>query len=94
MTTQPGERFLPHLLERKQNYFSSVMPYTSETWRAKEEDVIRLERNGARIGRWMCSARPEERISAEELSSTLKLISMRECLQDKTLKWFGHIEKE
>ena len=70
------------------------MPYTSEIWRAKEEDVIRLERNGARIGRWMCSARPEERISAEELSSTLKLISMREGLQDKTLKWFGHIEKE
>ena len=76
------------------NYFSSVIPYTSEIWRAKEEDVIRLERNGARICRWMCNARPEERISAEELSSTLKLISMREGLQDKTLKWFGHIEKE
>ena len=30
----------------------------------------------------------------EELTSTLKLISMREGLQDKTLKWFGHIEKE
>lgn len=56
--------------------------------------MIRLERNGARISIWMYNARPEERISAEELSSTLKLISMREGLQDKTLKWFGHIEKE
>lgn len=56
--------------------------------------MIRLERNGARISIWMYNARPEERISAEELSSRLKSISMREGLQDKTLKWFGHIEKE
>ena len=56
--------------------------------------MIRLEGNGARIGRWMCNSRPEERISAEELSSTLKIISMRKGLQGKTLKWFGHIEKE
>ena len=42
----------------------------------------------------MCNAMPDERISAEELSSRLKLISMRKGLQDKTLQWFGHIERE
>lgn len=52
--------------------------------------MIKLERNGARISIWMYNARPEERISAEELSSRLKSISMREGLQDKTLQWFGH----
>ena len=31
----------------------------------------------ARMFRWMCGVRPEDRITAEELSSRVKLISMR-----------------
>ena len=34
------------------------------------------------------SVRPEDRISAEELRTRLKLRSMREYLQDKGLQWF------
>lgn len=54
------------------------MLYGSETSTAKKEDLVRLERNSARIVRWMCNARSEKRISVEQLSSRLKLISMRE----------------
>ena len=36
--------------------------------------------------------RPEDRISAEELRTRLKLKSMRECLQNRRLQWFGHLE--
>ena len=32
----------------------SVMLYSSETWPVKEEDIKRLERNDARMIRWMC----------------------------------------
>ena len=39
--------------------------------------------------RWMCSARPEDRMSAEEL----KTKRMRESLQDKRLQCFGHLER-
>ena len=40
--------------------------------------MISVEKDEARIVRWICRVRPEEKISAEEL----KLNSMRECFQD------------
>ena len=43
--------------------------------------------------RRMCSIRPEERISAEELKTRLKIGSMRYCLLNRRLQWFGHIER-
>ena len=71
----------------------SIMSYGSETWPVKEEYEIRLERDGARMVRWMCSIRPERRISLRELKTRLKLNSTRECLQDRILQSFGHLEK-
>ena len=56
------------------------MLYGSDTWPVKKEDVIRLERNDARIVRWMCNVRPEDSISAEEPRTRLKLKSVRKCL--------------
>ena len=44
--------------------------------------------------RWMCNIRPEDRISAEERRTGLKLKSMRECLQHKKLKWFDHLVRK
>ena len=41
----------------------------------------------------MCNIRPEEKISAEKRRTRLELKSMRDCAQDRTLKWFGHSEK-
>ena len=58
----------------------SIMPYGSVDWAVEEEDVIRLERNDVMV-RWMYNVedKPEDRISAEELRTRLKLKSMREC---------------
>ena len=42
--------------------------------------MIWLERNDARI-------------FAEELRTRLKLKSMRQCLEDRRLQWFGHLER-
>ena len=36
----------------------SVMLYDSETWPVKEEDVIKLKRNDARMATWMYNVRP------------------------------------
>ena len=41
----------------------------------------------------MRNVRPEDRIAAEELRTWLNLKSMRECLQDRTLQLFGHLER-
>ena len=72
----------------------SIMLYECQTWPVKGEDVIRLESNDARIVRWIYNVKPEYRISAEELRSRPKLRSMRECLQDKRLPWFVHLETQ
>ena len=39
--------------------------------------MIRLEKNHAKIFRWICNVRPEDRILEEELRTRLKLKSMR-----------------
>ena len=54
--------------------------------------MIRLERNDARTVRWLCNVLSEDRISAEELRTRLKLKSMRECLQDRRLQWLCYLE--
>ena len=55
--------------------------------------MIRLERSDARIVKWMFSVRPEDRISAKELKTRLKLNDMMKCMQDGILQWFGHLER-
>ena len=70
-----------------------VMHYVSGTCPVKEEDVIRLERNDARITRSMCNITPQDMISAEELTIRQKLKSMREFLQDRRLQRFGHLKR-
>ena len=44
------------------------------------------------MNKWLCNVRPEDRISAEELRTRVKLKSMRECLQGRRLQWFCHLE--
>ena len=41
----------------------------------------------------MCNVRLDDKISAEELRTRLKLKSMSKCVQDRRLEWFGHLER-
>lgn len=41
----------------------------------------------------MCKIRSEDRIPAEKLMIRLKLNRLRECIQNKRLSWFGHLER-
>ena len=45
------------------------MPYEGEISPLKEEYVIRLERNDARMVRWMYNVRPEDRIQPSDLAT-------------------------
>jgi len=71
----------------------SVMLYGSETWPVKEEDVVRLERNDMRMIRWMCGVSLSDRHSSQALRARLGLASIRESLQSRRLRWFGHVER-
>ena len=68
------------------------MLYGSEAWSVKVEDVTRLQKNDARMVRWVCNIRAEDKVSAEELRTRLTLKSTKECLPDRGLQWFGHLE--
>ena len=50
-----------------------VILYENETWKVEKEDVIWIEKNDTRMFRWMCNGRPEDKISKEELMTSLKL---------------------
>lgn len=63
------------------------------TFPVKKEDVIRLERNDSRMARWICTVRPQQRISTEELRASLKLNSLRECLRNRRLQLFSYLER-
>ena len=69
------------------------MLYTNETWSGIEEDVIRPERNDARMVRWMCSVKPEDKIFEDELRTRLKLKEYEGVLVFAGLYWFGHLER-
>ena len=70
----------------------SAMLHGSGKWPIKEVDVIRLDRNDNMV-RWMCNVRAEDRIPAEEITTRLKLKGTRDCLQDRRLQQFGHLER-
>ena len=71
----------------------SVVLYGSETWAVKEEDLTRLERNDMRMVRWMCGVTLKDRKSSEELRDRLGLANIRDCVQSRRLRWFGHVER-
>ena len=60
--------------------------YESQVWPVKEEDMVKLERNAAKMVRWIINVGSENRISEEELRTRLKLKSIKECLQDRSLQ--------
>ena len=67
----------------------SVMLYGSDIWPVKEED----ERNYARMVTWRCNITHEDRISAEEFRTRLKMKNRMEYLQDRRQQWLGHLER-
>ena len=54
-------------------YVYPAVLYVGKIWPNKEVDLIRLDRSDARIVRWMCNVRPEDKVSAEEPRNRLLL---------------------
>ena len=69
----------------------SVVLYGSDNSPVQGEDVNRLQRKDSRMVWWMWNVKSQDRNSAEELRTRLKLKIMRKCLQDRQPQWFGHL---
>ena len=54
---------------------------------------MRLVRNDARMVKWMSNVTSTDKSSAEQLRTRRKLNSTKQCLQDRGLQWFGHLER-
>ena len=70
----------------------SALLKVGETWPITE-DVIRLERNDAKMVRWLYNFRTENRISAEEIKNSLQLNNKGYCLVNKRLSQFGQPDR-
>ena len=64
---------------------STVILCGSEIWPVKEVNIIGLKRNDSRI-------RAEDD-TAVALRNRLQLSTVRECLQNRRLLWFGRLER-
>ena len=76
-----------------EEFFRSVVLYGSEVWAVKEDNLVRLERNDMTMIRWICRVRPRDRLSSDKLRGHLGLDSIRNAVQKRRLKWFGHVER-
>lgn len=52
------------------------MLYRSESWAVQEHGIIRLERNDARMVRWLCNVNSEDRIDVVEHKNRMQMNNM------------------
>ena len=73
----------------------NVMIYGGETWPVKADDIQRLHRNEMAMIRWMCgtSLKQKDCPPCDTLRSKLGVKPIQDVLQQRRLRWFGHIER-
>lgn len=75
----------------------NVVPKRWSVWKdncpVKDEYVIRLERDDARMILWMVNVRSKDRSFREKLGTTPNVNSMKGCSQGRRLYWFYNLER-
>jgi len=67
------------------------MLHGSETWPARKENEVALQRAEMRMVRWMCGVKLQDRVPSKELRETLGLDDIISVLQQNRLQWYGHV---
>jgi len=67
------------------------MLHGSETWPVRKENEVALQRAEMRMVRWMCNVKVEDRVPSEELRERLGIDDIILTLQQKRLRWYGHV---
>jgi len=70
------------------------MLHGSETWPARKENEVALQRAEMRMFRWMCSIKLQDRVPSKELRERLGLDDMISVLQRNRLQWYMHVQQE
>jgi len=67
------------------------MLHRSETWPVRKENVVALQRAEMRMVRWMDGIQLKDRFSCRELGERLGIDDIALILQQKRLRWYGHL---
>ena len=82
------------LIRRGRLYSSCVrssMLHGSETWPARKENEVALQRADMRMVRWMCNVKVKDRVPSKELRERLGIDDIILILQQNRLRWYGHV---
>jgi len=69
----------------------SSMLHGSETWPARKENEVTLQRAEVRMVRWMCNVKVKDRVPNKELRERLGTDDIIFTLQQNRLRWYGHV---
>jgi len=67
------------------------MLHGSETWPARKEYVVALQRTEMRMVRWMCSVKLKDSFPSKELRERLGIGDIALVLQQNRLRCYGHV---
>jgi len=63
----------------------------SETWPVRRDNVVALQRAEMRMVRWMCGVKLKDGLPSKELRERLGIDDIALVLQQKRLRWYGHV---
>ena len=69
----------------------SSMLHGSETWPARKENEVALQRAEMRMVRWMCNVKVKDRVPSKELRERLGIHYIILILQQNRLQSYGHV---
>jgi len=82
------------LIRRGRLYSSCVrssMLHESETWPARKENEVALQRAEMRMVRWMCNVKVKDRVPSKALRERLGIDDIILKLQENRLRRYGHV---
>ena len=67
--------------------------YEAETWALKKVQAKKLEVAEIRMLRWMCGVTKLDKIRNERIRGTTKVGEITYKIQERRLKWYGHVTR-
>ena len=65
--------------------------YGADTWASKKAQENKLDVAEMRMLRWMCGVTKLDKIRNERIRGTTKMGEITKKVQERTLKWYGHV---
>ena len=65
--------------------------YGADTWALKKAHEKKLEVAEMRMLRWMCGVTKLDKIRNERIRGTTKVGEITKQVQERKLKWYGHV---